>query len=70
MEKDRKIGIIGHFGGTENILDGQTIKTKILYNEIKMLREEFKESLKEILKVTKKETNDLYLIVKSSIICN
>ena len=34
MEKDRKIGIIGHFGGTENILDGQTIKTKILYNEI------------------------------------
>lgn len=38
--------------------------------ENKMLREEFKESLKEILKVTKKETNDLYLIVKSSIICN
>lgn len=34
MEKDRKIGIIGHFGGKENILDGQTIKTKILYNEL------------------------------------
>ena len=25
---ERKIGIIGHFGGKENILDGQTIKTK------------------------------------------
>ena len=29
--KSRKIGIIGHFGGKENILDGQTIKTKILH---------------------------------------
>lgn len=38
--------------------------------ENKMLREEFKESLKEILKITKKEANDLYLIVKSSIIFN
>ena len=27
--------IIGHFGGHENILDGQTIKTKILYQELK-----------------------------------
>lgn len=34
MEKNRKIGIIGHFGGKENILDGQTIKTKILYSEL------------------------------------
>ena len=34
MGRDRKIGIIGHFGGKENILDGQTIKTKILYNEL------------------------------------
>lgn len=32
--KKRKIGIIGHFGGKENILDGQTIKTKILYEEL------------------------------------
>lgn len=32
--KNKKIGIIGHFGGKENILDGQTIKTKILYNEL------------------------------------
>lgn len=27
--KSRKIGIIGHFGGKENILDGQTIKTRV-----------------------------------------
>lgn len=32
--KIKKIGIIGHFGGNENILDGQTIKTKILYEEL------------------------------------
>ncbi len=33
--KNKKISIIGHFGGKENILDGQTIKTKILYDELK-----------------------------------
>lgn len=31
----RSVGIIGHFGGTEKLLDGQTIKTKILYEELK-----------------------------------
>ena len=30
----KKIAIIGHFGGNENILDGQTVKTKILYEEL------------------------------------
>ena len=35
MNKNNKIAIIGHFGGNENILDGQTIKTKILYDELK-----------------------------------
>lgn len=30
----KKIGIIGHFGGKENMLDGQTIKTKILFSEL------------------------------------
>lgn len=34
MERCKKIAIIGHFGGNENILDGQTIKTKILYDEL------------------------------------
>ena len=29
-----KVAIIGHFGGNENILDGQTVKTKILYEEL------------------------------------
>ena len=34
MGKNKRIAIIGHFGGNENILDGQTIKTKILYDEL------------------------------------
>lgn len=29
-----KVAIIGHFGGKENITDGQTVKTKILYDEM------------------------------------
>ena len=32
--KKTKIAIIGHFGGDENLLNGQTIKTKILYEEL------------------------------------
>lgn len=32
--KQLKVAIIGHFGGTENITDGQTVKTKILYDEL------------------------------------
>ena len=31
----RKITIIGHFGGGETFLDGQTIKTRTLYDELK-----------------------------------
>ena len=31
----KKIGIIGHFGGGHDFLDGQTVKTKILYDELK-----------------------------------
>ena len=29
-----KVGIIGHFGGREKFLDGQTVKTKTLYQEM------------------------------------
>lgn len=32
--KNRKIGIIGHFGAEKQFLDGQTVKTKILYEEL------------------------------------
>lgn len=32
---NRKIGIIGHFGGKHNFLDGQTVKTKVFYEELK-----------------------------------
>ena len=31
---NKPIGIIGHFGGTEVFLDGQTVKTKTLYQEL------------------------------------
>lgn len=34
MVNGMKIAIIGHFGGEENFLDGQTVKTKILYQEL------------------------------------
>ncbi len=32
---NKKIGIIGHFGGGHTFLDGQTIKTKVFYEELK-----------------------------------
>lgn len=31
----KKTGIIGHFGGNENFADGQTVKTKTLYNALR-----------------------------------
>ena len=34
MKNKKKIAIIGHFGGNEDFLDGQTVKTKVLYNEL------------------------------------
>lgn len=34
----KKIGIIGHFGGNKVFLDGQTVKTKVLYEELKRYR--------------------------------
>lgn len=34
MNAKRKVAIIGHFGGSEKFFDGQTIKTKILYDEL------------------------------------
>ena len=30
-----RIGVIGHFGGSENFTDGQTVKTKTLYDALK-----------------------------------
>lgn len=30
----KKIGILGHFGGKEEFFDGQTVKTKVLYEEL------------------------------------
>ena len=30
----KKIGVVGHCGGAENFLDGQTVKTKNLYRAL------------------------------------
>lgn len=30
----KRLGIIGHFGGDKTFLDGQTVKTKVLYEEL------------------------------------
>ena len=54
-EGKKNIGIIGHFGGEENFLDGQTVKTKVLYNELD------KTGLYNIIKV------DTYMFRKSKI---
>lgn len=32
--KNKRIAIIGHFGGNQEFLDGQTVKTKVLYEEL------------------------------------
>ena len=37
--KKNKLGIIGHFGGNKKFLDGQTVKTKILYEELEKKNE-------------------------------
>lgn len=34
MKRNKTISIIGHFGGDKEFLDGQTVKTKILYDEL------------------------------------
>lgn len=34
MKNRKEIAIIGHFGGKENFLDGQTVKTQVLYSEL------------------------------------
>ena len=34
MDKPKKVVIIGHFGGNKNFLDGQTVKTKTLYDTL------------------------------------
>lgn len=33
--RKKRIGIIGHFGGDKEFFDGQTVKTKVLYEELK-----------------------------------
>lgn len=64
MRNIKKIGIIGHFGGNENFSDGQTIKTKILYNELK------KSTNWEIIKVdTYYKKNNPIKLLKDTLLC-
>ena len=59
-----KIGIIGHFGGNKNFTDGQTIKTKVLYEGLKDA------GINDIYRVDTylNKTNKLKLLFKS-VIC-
>ena len=37
--KNKKIAIIGHFGGNKDFFDGQTVKTKIIYEELLKIKQ-------------------------------
>lgn len=67
MKKINKVSIIAHFGGKENFLDGQTIKSKILYEEL------LNETTWKIVKVDTyyKTKNPFKLLLESiiSILC-
>lgn len=62
VNKTAKVGICGHFGGEDLFSDGQTIKTKILYEELCMVLGD-----KEVKKVDTYnwKNNPLKLIMKS-----
>ena len=34
MSKQKRVGVVGHFGFGKNLLNGQTIKTKIITDEL------------------------------------
>lgn len=57
----KKIGIIGHFGGKHNFLDGQTVKTKIFCEELK------KRVFSDVMCVDTylNKTNKISLLIKS-----
>lgn len=60
MKKIKKIAVIGHFGEGFNLLNGQTVKTKIQTNE---LAEEFGEN-----EVVKFDTHGKFAIIKAPFI--
>lgn len=61
---NKKIGIIGHFGGDKLFFDGQTIKTKILYNELLNVSDW------EIVKVdTYYKNNNPLKLLKDTLMC-
>ncbi len=58
-----KIGVVGHFGGENVFLDGQTVKTKIVYDELKNKFDD-----KDVMKVdTYAWRKNPFLLLKNSI---
>lgn len=64
MKNVQKIGVIGHFGGKEKFTDGQTVKTKILCDELE------KRAIWEIVRVDTyyKKKNPVKLII-DTVVC-
>lgn len=65
----KKIGIIGHFGGKKEFFDGQTIKTKILYDELQRT-EKFEIYKVDTYYVRKNPIKVLFQTVKSMVFCD
>lgn len=65
----KKVGIIGHFGGNKEFFDGQTVKTKILYDEL-MRTGLFKVDKVDTYYVRKNPFKVLFQTVKSMFTCD
>ena len=65
----KKIGIIGHFGGKEEFFDGQTVKTKILNDEL-LATGNFEIYKVDTYYVRKKPLKVLFKTIKSMFTCD
>ena len=65
----RKIGIIGHFGGNEEFFDGQTVKTKILNDEL-LATGNFETYKVDTYYVRKNPVKVFFQTVKSMLTCD
>ena len=64
----KKIGILGHFGGKEEFFDGQTVKTKILYDEL-LKTGSFKIYRADTYYVRKNPLKFVYQTVRCLVVC-
>lgn len=65
----KKIGIIGHFGGKEEFFDGQTVKTKILNDEL-IATGKFKIYKVDTYYVRKNPIKVFFQTIKSMFVCD